>query len=73
MGVVGKLAKVLGPRGLLPNKKVGTVTFDVAAIVADLKKGRAFFKNDNSGIVHFSFGKVSFDVKKLHENFDAFS
>ncbi|HLJ31473.1 MAG TPA: 50S ribosomal protein L1 [Candidatus Babeliales bacterium] len=71
MGAVGVLAKVLGPRGLLPNKKVGTVTFDVDAIVADLKKGRAFFRNDKQGIIHFSIGKVSFDVKKLHENLDA--
>jgi large subunit ribosomal protein L1 len=71
MGAVGVLAKVLGPRGLLPNKKVGTVTFDVDAIVTDLKKGRAFFRNDKQGIVHFSVGKVSFDVKKLHDNLDA--
>ncbi len=71
MGAVGVLAKVLGPRGLLPNKKVGTVTLDVDSIVTDLKKGRAFFRNDKQGIVHFSIGKVSFDVKKLHENLDA--
>lgn len=71
MGTIGVLAKVLGPRGLLPNKKVGTVTFDVASIVTDLKKGRAFFRNDKQGIVHFSIGKVSFDVKKLHDNLDA--
>jgi large subunit ribosomal protein L1 len=71
MGAVGVLARVLGPRGLLPNKKVGTVTFDVEAIVTDLKKGRAFFRNDKQGIVHFSIGKVSFDVKKLHDNLDA--
>lgn len=71
MGAVGVLARVLGPRGLLPNKKVGTVTFDVESIVADLKKGRAFFRNDKQGIVHFSIGKVSFDVLKLHENLDA--
>ena len=71
MGAVGVLAKVLGPRGLLPNKKVGTVTFDVEAIVTDLKKGRVFFRNDKQGIVHFSVGKVSFDVKKLHDNLDA--
>ena len=49
MGAVGRLAKLLGPRGLLPNKKLGTVTFDVGPIVADLKKGRAFFKNDKYG------------------------
>jgi large subunit ribosomal protein L1 len=72
MGAVGKLAKVLGPKGLLPNKKTGTVTFDVGVIVAELKKGRAFFKNDKSGIVHFSIGKVSFDVNNLKENFVVF-
>jgi large subunit ribosomal protein L1 len=72
MGLVGKLAKVLGPRGLLPNKKVGTVTFDVAYIVNDLKKGRLFFKSDKSALVHLSLGKVSFDAQKLDENFKAF-
>lgn len=72
MGVVGKLAKILGPKGLLPNKKVGTVTFDVADIVQDLKKGRVFFKNDKNAIVHFTFGKKSFDVKQLQENISAF-
>ena len=72
MGAVGVLARILGPRGLLPNKKVGTVTFDVEAIVADLKKGRVFFRNDKQGIIHFSLGKVSFDVQKLHDNLDAF-
>lgn len=71
MGAVGALARILGPRGLLPNKKVGTVTFDVADIVADLKKGRAFFRNDKQGIVHFSIGKVSFEVQKLHDNLSA--
>jgi large subunit ribosomal protein L1 len=73
MGLVGKLAKLLGPRGLLPNKKVGTVTFDVGPVVVDLKKGRAFFKNDKSGYVNFSFGKKSFDVEKLHDNLVAFT
>ena len=72
MGLVGKLAKVLGPRGLLPNKKLGTVTFDVASIVADLKRGQLFFKNDKSGIVHFSIGKTSFDENKLYDNLVAF-
>lgn len=72
MGLVGKLAKILGPRGLLPNKKLGTVTFDVANVVADLKKGRTFFKNDKSGIVHFSFGKVSFTPQQLEDNLSAF-
>jgi large subunit ribosomal protein L1 len=72
MGMVGKLAKQLGPRGLLPNKKVGTVTFDIAPVVTDLKKGRLFFKNDKSGLVHFSIGKISFDSSKLTDNFTAF-
>ncbi len=72
MGMVGKLAKLLGPRGLLPNKKLGTVTLDVGSIVSELKKGRAFFKNDKQGTVHFSFGKASFDADKLQDNFNAF-
>lgn len=72
MGLVGKLAKLLGPRGLLPNKKLGTVTFDVASVVADLKRGQLFFKNDKSGIVHFSIGKVSFGADKLYDNLVAF-
>ncbi|MFC1841627.1 50S ribosomal protein L1 [Candidatus Dependentiae bacterium] len=72
MGMVGKLAKILGPRGLLPNKKTGTVTFDVGDVVKELKKGKAFFKNDKSGLIHFSFGKVSFDLEKLKENLLSF-
>lgn len=72
MGKIGKLAKVLGPKGLLPNKKLGTVTFDVQQVVDDLKKGRRFFRNDKSGLVHFSIGKVSFDAEKLLENLHAF-
>lgn len=72
MGLVGKVAKILGPRGLVPNKKTGTVTFDVEAVVADLKKGRLFFKNDKNGIVHFSFGRVAFDASKLADNLSAF-
>lgn len=72
MGLVGKVAKILGPRGLVPNKKTGTVTFDVAAVVEDLKKGRLFFKNDKNGIVHFSFGRVSFDAQKLADNLSTF-
>jgi len=71
MGLVGRVAKLLGPRGLLPNKKVGTVTFDVASIVNDLKKGRVSFRNDKTGVVHAPFGKVSFGVEKLHENLTA--
>ena len=69
---VGKLAKQLGPRGLLPNKKVGTVTSDVTHIIKELKSGRVFFKNDKSALVHFSLGKVSFDVEQIKENIKAF-
>lgn len=68
MGAVGQLAKILGPRRLLPNKKDGTVTFDVGAVVTDLKSGLSFFKNDKQGIIHFSIGKVSFGIEKLREN-----
>jgi large subunit ribosomal protein L1 len=73
MGMVGKLAKLLGPRGLLPNKKVGTVTFDIKAVVSDIKRGRIFFKNDKSGLIHFAFGKVSFSKEQLSDNFIAFA
>ena len=72
MGVVGRLAKILGPKGLLPNKKTGTVTFEVAPIVIELKKGRAFFKNDKSGLVHFSIGKLSLSANSLKDNFITF-
>lgn len=72
MGLVGKVAKILGPRGLVPSKKNGTVTFDVAKVVSDLKKGRLFFKNDKSAIVHFTIGKVSFDSQNLLENLKTF-
>jgi len=72
MGLVGKLAKILGPRGLLPNQKLGTVTFDVDKAVADLKAGRSFFKNDKGGLVHFSIGKKSFEEQKLKDNLQAF-
>jgi large subunit ribosomal protein L1 len=72
MTVVGKVAKILGPRGLLPNKKLGTVTTDVAGVVADLKKGQSFFRNDKAGLIHFSIGKVSFGVEQLRENLLAF-
>jgi len=71
MGQVGKVAKILGPKGLLPNKKIGTVTFDVGSIVSDLKKGRVAYRNDKGGVVHAPFGKVSFGVDKLLENLSA--
>ena len=72
MGAVGKLAKILGPRGLLPNKKVGTVTFEVGLVVKELKQGKAFFKNDRAGLVHVPIGKLSFSPEKLRDNYEAF-
>ncbi|MBI3398692.1 MAG: 50S ribosomal protein L1 [Deltaproteobacteria bacterium] len=71
MGAVGKLGKILGPRGLMPNPKLGTVTFDVARAVKEIKAGKIEFKVDKSGNVHVPFGKVSFGVKKLKENLAA--
>ncbi len=68
MGTVGKLGKILGPRGLMPNPKVGTVTFEVGRAVKELKGGRVEFKVDKSGIVHTTVGKVSFEEEKLKEN-----
>ncbi|MBI4495438.1 MAG: 50S ribosomal protein L1 [Deltaproteobacteria bacterium] len=68
MGLVGKLGKILGPRGLMPNPKVGTVTFDVSRAVRELKGGRVEFRVDKSGIVHTSVGKASFETEKLKEN-----
>lgn len=68
MGLVGKLGKVLGPRGLMPNPKLGTVTFDVGKAVKDLKAGKVEFKTDKAGVVHVSIGKVSFDKQKLIDN-----
>jgi large subunit ribosomal protein L1 len=68
MGMVGKLGKILGPRGLMPNPKVGTVTFDVGRAVKELKAGRVEFKVDKTGIVHTTVGKISFDAEKLKEN-----
>jgi large subunit ribosomal protein L1 len=69
MGNVGKLGKILGPRGLMPNPKVGTVTFDVANAVAELKAGRVEFRVEKAGIVHCPVGKASFGAEKLKENF----
>ncbi|HNQ86700.1 MAG TPA: 50S ribosomal protein L1 [Deltaproteobacteria bacterium] len=69
MGTVGKLGKVLGPRGMMPNPKLGTVTFDVAKAVADMKAGRVDFRVDKVGIVHCSVGKVSFGKDKILDNF----
>jgi large subunit ribosomal protein L1 len=68
MGKIGSLGRVLGPRGLMPNPKSGTVTQDIGKAVSDVKKGKIDFKVDKTGIVHASVGKVSFDAKKISEN-----
>jgi large subunit ribosomal protein L1 len=69
MGSVGKLGKILGPRGLMPNPKVGTVTFDVGKAVLELKAGKVEFRVEKAGIVHCPIGKRSFGAEKLTENF----
>ncbi len=71
MGVVGKLGKILGPRGMMPNPKVGTVTFDVGRAVEELKGGKVEFRVEKAGIVHAPVGRVSFGREKLAENFKA--
>jgi large subunit ribosomal protein L1 len=71
MSLVGKLGKVLGPRGLMPNPKVGTVTFDIGKAVSEIKSGKVEFKVEKAGIVHVAVGKVSFGVEKLMENMRA--
>tara|TARA_B100000614_G_scaffold262434_1_gene295926 strand:+ start:480 stop:1169 length:690 start_codon:yes stop_codon:yes gene_type:complete len=72
MGKLGPLGKILGPRGLMPNPKTGTVTMDIKKAVLDVKAGKIDFKVDKSGIVHVSIGKISFEAKKIHENADEF-
>lgn len=72
MGAVGKIGKILGPRGLMPNPKVGTVTFDVAKAVRELKGGKVEFKVDKTGTLHAGIGRVSFGPEKIRENFLAF-
>jgi large subunit ribosomal protein L1 len=71
MGVVGRLGKVLGPRGLMPNPKVGTVTADVARAVREAKAGKVEFRVEKAGIVHVPVGKASFDARKLFDNVNA--
>jgi len=68
MGTVGKIGRILGPRNLMPNAKLGTVTFDVANVVKDIKSGKVDFRVDKAGIVHAGIGKVSFGDKKIYEN-----
>jgi large subunit ribosomal protein L1 len=72
MGLVGRLGKILGPRGLMPNAKLGTVTFDVATAVKELKAGKIEFRVEKNGIVHCPMGKVSFEKDKLLVNLAAF-
>tara|TARA_Y100000741_G_scaffold178874_1_gene135859 strand:- start:455 stop:1147 length:693 start_codon:yes stop_codon:yes gene_type:complete len=72
MGKLGPLGKVLGPRGLMPNPKTGTVTMDIKKAVTDVKAGKIDFKVDKTGIVHVAVGKVSFEAKKIEENADEF-
>ena len=72
MGEVGKIGRVLGPRGLMPNAKLGTVTFDVGRVVKEIKGGKVDFKVDKAGVVHCMLGKKSFGPEKLKENILAF-
>lgn len=69
MAIVGKIGKILGPRGLMPNPKTGTVTFDIEKAVKDIKAGKIEYRVDKFGIIHTVIGKVSFDEKKLIENY----
>lgn len=69
MGEVGKLGRTLGPKGLMPNPKTGTVTFDVEKAVKEIKAGKVEYRLDKAGIIHVPIGKVSFENEKLQENF----
>ena len=68
MGQVGRIGRLLGPRGLMPNPKTGTVTFDVGKIVSELKAGRVEYRVDKEGIIHLGFGRVNFSVEQLEQN-----
>jgi large subunit ribosomal protein L1 len=72
MGTVGKLGKILGPRGMMPNPKLGTVTFELAKAIEEIKAGKAEFKTEKNGIVHCSIGKASFSAQQLTENLTSF-
>ena len=69
MGVVGRLGKILGPKGLMPNPKSGTVTMDVAKAIQEIKSGKVEYRLDKTNIIHLGFGKVSFGADKLEENY----
>ena len=71
MGVIGRLGKVLGPKGLMPNPKSGTVTMDVTKAINEIKSGKVEYRLDKTNIIHLGFGKVSFGTEKLLENYDA--
>ena len=71
MGIVGRLGKILGPKGLMPNPKAGTVTPDVSRAIAEIKAGKVEYRLDKTNIIHCPIGKVSFGAQKLTENFDA--
>jgi large subunit ribosomal protein L1 len=71
MALVGRLGKILGTKGLMPNPKLGTVTMNVTQAVADAKAGQVEYRTEKTGIIHAPFGKVSFDLVKLRENFQA--
>ena len=70
MGVVGRLGKVLGPKGLMPNPKSGTVSMDVTKAISDIKSGKVEYRLDKTNIIHLGFGKVSFGAEKLAENYE---
>ena len=73
MGVVGKIGRLLGPKGLMPNPKTGTVTMDVAKAIAEVKAGKIEYRVDKTGIIHAPIGKASFELEKLEENFKTLS
>ena len=70
MGVIGRLGKVLGPKGLMPNPKSGTVTMDVKKAITEIKSGKVEYRLDKTNIIHLGFGKLSFGTDKLLENYE---